>query len=217
MITQPDNTKINAPVLYFLEGHYIFQYKEKGKKISKFVTANDLVAAFSKVEVDSGWLSPGIVRTGLNANGAWFVYSAPVQKVSIILDREDSFDIPIPRTLLIGTGKKMYLFALAVDHFSRDTLVYRAPFPNVYEDGRICWGQNAAPPVAVEKARQAWELFFKAPFNGDLVNGKCASSENDVRQLLRGLAEKNKFPLKELVRYRRNATVQAVVNEIIGA
>jgi hypothetical protein len=52
--------------LYFLpQGHYLFCWQEEaGLTGSKFVTVDDLAAAFSNSERDTGWLAPGIVRAG---------------------------------------------------------------------------------------------------------------------------------------------------------
>ena len=46
--------------------------------------------------------------------------------------------------------------------------IYRAPFSNVYDDGRICWGHNAVQIPQLKAIQGLSTLFFGAPFNTDL-------------------------------------------------
>jgi hypothetical protein len=176
--------------LYFLDGHYLYKYTDgRGVAHAKFVTAPDLAAAFSGAEQDSGWLPAGVVRAGHGPRGPWFVYSAPAQKVALQIEGEaQPLQVPIPRTVLLGVGQTYYLWALAAKVFGPDAAACKAPFPNVYSDGRICWGTNLPPAADPQKARQAWELFFATPFNRHLVDGKSLATPQDVLLELRTLA-----------------------------
>lgn len=156
-----------------------------------------MAAAFSQTEQDTGWLPAGIVRAGHCAHGFWFVYSAPEQKINIQIG-EGALTIPIPRTVLMGIGSKYYLWALKGKHFNPDDMAFRAPFPNVYPDGLICWGQNTQPAATAEKARAIWNLFFETPFNGDLSTEKSVSNPRDVRLTLQEMGKKNAFPQADL-------------------
>ena len=88
MIDFPEQPSFSVMAsLHFLEGgHYLFQMREEAKRVSKFVRASDVVAAFAGQEQDSGWLPAGLVRCGSNSKGDWFVYSAPAQKVELSFD-----------------------------------------------------------------------------------------------------------------------------------
>ena len=187
--------------LYFLDGHYLFRHKEGDKFISKFVTSADLAAAFSQSEQDSGWMDPGVVRVGSNTKGLWTVYSAPAQKVEIRIDKEDVILVPIPRTVMLGNEETWWMWALKEKYFEANAAAYNAPFPNVYADGKICWGQNKAPRADATKGRENWWKFFSTPFNGDLANGKSQAEQGDIRVILRRLAEEKAktYPLNDLV------------------
>lgn len=196
--------KFDAELFFLESGHYLFRSFVDGVRTSKFVTARDVAAAFTQQESDSGYIPSGVVRVGANAGGPFFVYSAPRQKVTITLPRPDDGDaseatIPIPRTVLLGHGDNYYLWALRDDHFSINYDAYRAPFPNVYETGRICWGGNRVENADATRARVIWEMFFKTPFNNDLANGKSTQSPNNVCTLLYGLNAANKYPVSDLV------------------
>ena len=193
--------------LYFLpQGHYLFRWRdESGVSGSKFVTADDLQAAFTNSEHDTGWISPGIVRAGYGKNGEWFVLYAPPQKITIHLLEVDTLTIPVPALVLAGTGRSYYLWALA-EPFSPHSNVFDAPFPNVQSGGQICWGNNTPPLASPATAQSAWKLFFGSPFNSHLVQGKTRRHAEDVRKLLVQLNGKSKFPLRELAASRGTLT-----------
>jgi hypothetical protein len=202
MIERPEYA-IRA-ALYFIEGgHYLFRtFEGRGRSdadVSKFVRSTDVAAAFVGQELDTGWLPAGLVRMGYAACGPWFVYSAPGQKVTTWLGENERVEIPIPRTVLMGAGSNYYLFAQRGKHVDVNGALYHAPFPNVYPSGRICWGRNTPGEALAENARRVWDMFFEAPFNGDLCGGKCVSQGSDVRELLRSWKDKNKFPEDELI------------------
>jgi PRTRC genetic system protein B len=202
-------------VLYFLDGQYLFCYPTQGGDVSKFVTARDLAAAFSRVEEDSGWLPAGVVRCGSSVRGRWFVYSAPAQKVEILIGNEP-LTVPIPRTVFLAVGEHHYLWALRTKHFSPDATAYHAPFPNIYPNGMICWGRNKPPAVEVNGARQAWEAFFKTPFNQDLATNKSRSHDSAVDMLLRNLAAEGRrtYPDGDLV--EAGGSIGKLIDNVIG-
>lgn len=197
--------KVDA-ALYFLDGQYLFK-SFAGKTSAKFVTAKDVAAAFDGREEDTGWLAPGVVRCGHNAGGDWYVYSTPPQTVLINLDEGEgisTLQIPIPRLVLAAIGGQYYLWALADKAFSPEAKAYKAPFPNVHDGGKICWGNNQTPKISLAKARDPWKLFFEAPFNAHLVQGKSEEYIYDVRRMLRRLADRNarRYPVSDLVDLR---------------
>lgn len=189
--------------LYFLpQGHYLFRWREEsGLSGSKFVTPDDLQAAFSRSERDTGWLSPGIVRAGYGKQGEWFVLHSPPQKLTIHLLEMGTVAIPTPALILAGVARSYYLWALA-EPFSPQAHLYEAPFPNIHNDGKVCWGNNTPPQASPATAHAAWRLFFESPFNNHLVQGKTRRHAEDVRKLLAHLDGKGKFPTRELTGLR---------------
>ena len=86
--------------------------------------------------------------------------------------------------------------------FDPDSPVYRAPFPNVYENGRICWGSHKVSEVTPANIQKTWKLFFGTTFNNHIASGKTVSHEENALELLRELSagERKSFPASELVR-----------------
>lgn len=196
----------NAALYFLPQGHYLFRWRdESGFSGSKFVTSDDLQAAFANSERDTGWLAPGIVRSGYGKNGDWFALHALPQKITIHLLEVGTLTIPVPALVLVGAGRSYYLWALA-EAFSPQARVFDAPFPNVHGGGQVCWGNNTPPLAGPSTAQAAWKLFFESPFNSHLVQGKTRRHADDVRKLLVNLDGKNKFPLRELAAERGTLT-----------
>jgi hypothetical protein len=205
-----------ASLFFLASGHYLFRYLEDGREASKFVTSVDVAAAFSMKEIDSGWMPSGMVRCGSNANGPWFVYSVPGQKVKISLDNNVTITVPAPRLVLVGSGSVYWLAATTTAHFDADGFAYHAPFPNVYQDGKICWGTNTPPEAIPENVRKVWDLFWEAPFNADLAGKKSKAHSKDVRDQLRALAENkvHTYPKSDLI--SMNIDIERFVEKAIN-
>jgi hypothetical protein len=92
------------------------------------------------------------------------------------------------------------MWALPNKKFNKKLTVYRAPFPNIYDNGRICWGSHRVPRVNVNNVVNVWRRFFGTPFNEHIANKKCKSFPNNVLDLLRQLSREGAttFPYKEL-------------------
>lgn len=223
VLTNPPHTpfRVQAALFFLDAGHYLLRsYDGKNSTTAKFVTAADVSAAFSGQERDTGWIPAGLVRCGNCAAGPMFVYSAPAQKVDIVLNGE-RLTIPIPRTVLCGVGSVYYIWAVRSKTFDPQARAYHAPFPNVYSEntrpGRICWGQNTPGDALPERARKLWELFFALPFNSDLASGKSSNYRNNVCALLAYLPNScpNKFPESDLVSI--GETIETLVERVTGA
>lgn len=207
-----------AEIYLLHSGQALYRRREEGHVVEKFVTAMDLQAAFSQQEQDSGWLPAGMARCGSNAGGPWFVYSAPAQRLDLALEEGEPpvCNIPAPRTVLIAAGGNCYLWALKTKYFEKDAEIWRAPFPNVFQEtGKICWGSQPVPEATVQNARAVWKAFFSSLFNGHLADWKSAACPVDVRQQLRALAGKRKYLLDDLVPHGGRRTVEEMVISIV--
>lgn len=215
--------------LFFLEsGDFLFRYRvqedrhygdPKSLDGAKFVTVKDVQAAFGGSDVDTGWIGHGVLRCGYCARGDWFVYAVPKQILSIQVTMSKGetkkLTLPIPATVMVGVGMQYYLWAVAYS-LSPDSSLSRAPFPNIHDDGAICWGQNTPPKAHHRNAEAAWRLFFGSGFNGDLSNNKSTKFDGDVRRMLAYVARKkmDEYPEKDLVSSRR--TLHNVLHELVG-
>jgi hypothetical protein len=100
-----DDTEAEAALYFLPQGHYLFRWQEEtGLAGSKFVTADDLSAAFAHSERDTGWLVPGIVRAGYSKHGDWFVMIRGPHVESLALEGIGTVSIPAPSLALAGPG-----------------------------------------------------------------------------------------------------------------
>lgn len=195
-----DNDFQAQAALYFLpQGHYLFCWQDgSGLSGSKFVTPDDLQAAFANAERDSGWLPPGILRAGYGKHGEWFVLHVPPRRASLDLLELGVITIPLPDLILAGCGRSYHLWALK-EPVSLQARLFDAPLPNVHPGGQICWGNNTPPAASPDTAQAALRLFFESPFNDHLVQNKTRFHKTDVRRLLIRLDGKNRFPPGQLI------------------
>jgi PRTRC genetic system protein B len=197
---EPD---VHARLLFLRSDELLFQWNDETNNLqSKLIAHQDARTAFAKMEDDTGWLPNGVVRAGRNSRGAWVVYVAPPQIMNIATDQNESLTIPLPMSLFVGWGHRYYLFALRGKVFDVDAPVYRAPYPNVYDNGRICWGSHKVPAVTPHNIRQTWQFFFATTFNAHIASGKTKTHADNALDLLRELSvtRKRSFPVKELIR-----------------
>jgi len=135
--------------LHFLQSNELmFVYREDDVVHSKLVSIQDTRIAFDQHGgEDSGWLYEGVLRAGRNVRGDWVVYVAQPQIVEIVTDHNEKLFIPLPMSLFLGWDHRYYLWSLQGRKFEPSLPVFKAPYPNVYDNGRICWGSHRPAKV----------------------------------------------------------------------
>lgn len=210
---EPD---VQARLLFLRSDELLFQWNDETNNLqSKLIAHQDARIAFAKMEEDTGWLPDGVVRCGRNARGAWVVYVAPPQVMNISTDQHEALTIPIPMSLFVGWGHRYYLFALRGKAFDANAPVYRSPYPNVYDNGRVCWGSHKVPSVTVLNIQQTWGFFFATAFNSHIASGKTRTHAENALDLLRKLsaAGKKSFPARELI--QQAGSVDACLDSLL--
>lgn len=157
------------------------------------VSAEDIAAALaSNVTFNTGLLTPNTICVlSEGAQRTVVEYRSP-QKTALWLEgSEDPVRVPLPGLLLIrsitaGRDPDYRLYAVAERPATFDVPLYHAPLPNVYADGRICWGTVARPgPEALAGNDLAgdWAQLFGTHFGNHMVHGKSRSYDHDIRRL----------------------------------
>ncbi|BCY18663.1 hypothetical protein hrd7_25120 [Leptolinea sp. HRD-7] len=211
------NSAIKA-VLYFMEsGDYIFKWKEDGRISHKCLAAPDVSAAFSKSEIDSGFIPSGVIRHGYGTNGPWAVLEIEPAREEITLinpgGNPETISVMFPRLMMVGAGKDYYLVALTDPFIVPEAKAFRAPFTNVHPDHRICWGLNNPPVAEVSNMKKAWRLFIESGFNADLAAGKSRQFDNDIRKAWKKYSKKPAWPITDLMPARE--TVGSIIKDIL--
>lgn len=188
--------------LYFLPEQGVFLY-HNSRGTFKTLNPQAVASAFRDVDFDfdSGYLPARIIRVGMYHGRNFWIAAQPAQMRAITILGQETFNVPTPPMLLFNIGGEYSLWAFksnkAVDS---DTILYHAPFPNIYQNGKICWGSNQLQDLPAQKAAQIFDLFFDSPFNTHLANGKSHANPEDVTRTLKALAWKKKYNLDDLVR-----------------
>ena len=205
--------------LFFLEGHYQFNYLEGSVEKTKFLSPSQIGKAFSDKDVfDSGWLATSVLQFALGAKKRHKILSllpAGRQRIFITDPRskderetEDEsasdsvleLEVPLPALLLLGCGKEYYLWATLDKIVNQKSKICAAPFPNLDSSGKICFGGNTAPECRFDTIDGVWRLILDSPFNNHQAANRCRTHPGDVRKLLLALGGKKTFPKNALIK-----------------
>jgi hypothetical protein len=232
-------------VLYLLDGQYLYQTQSEDGTIQyKFLSAQSVRLAFSREPVDSSWLDPTVCRWGYGPLGEWAVSFIPPAQHSLWLSAEAvngttlqptqelnhpliAVPVSLPGLVLAGVGSNYYLWAVKAKTFSPTLVAYHPPLPNVYPDGRICWGNNQIGAVTAQNLSAAWQLFITSPFNSHLAQGKSKRYSQNILPQLRRLGtsttsrSRKTYPVGDLVpvqnaRERESWTIKGLVEQLIA-
>ena len=196
--------------LTFADGQLIFQHLEDGVEYAKIVSAAQAATAFQEAGIDSGWLEPGVVRWGVSHKGSWAVRLIhPDKERTLLFERTlsddaipDHLTLRLPPLVMIGIGSTYHLWALSEPEANARTLLYYAPFPNVYGNAHICFGSNAVASVEQDGMRQALKLFCEAPFGQTSIQNKSKRHPQDVRRMIKEISDSGEaYPTDDLVEY----------------
>jgi hypothetical protein len=155
-----------------------------GKKKAKSVALHDFVAAIQK----DGVLRSGIIARGVReivdcGNRKYVMLETPARRerevqYSIGGGKITRFSVPFPGLLFAFCLERKRLisswcFALKESVIKPSVFLYVFPFGNVYEDGKICWGNGGDILAAEYTPANVSTLaltFMNSPFNADLTH-----------------------------------------------
>ena len=117
------------------------------------------------------------------------------------------YDVCVPSLVFsfhVDTGRleKTRVFVLKDDKPTGNSVLYRYPFGNVYDDGRVCWGSNVFPDILeIKRLEMVMTLFIHSPCNSDLYNSEKCIGVKDIplRELFEQLHNKQDFPEEYLM------------------
>lgn len=176
------------------------------KKIKKSNSQDDRlnfksIIPSNVLHFDSGALSPTIT---------WYCESKMTELN--ILKKSGQFHYP---TLVFQLrNNEFYIYAAATNNVTAKTKLYKAPFPNIYEDNHLCFGnmniKNFVKGNDYEKIMKSLEsAFYGSTFTAEIMGGQPTKSGTVA--LIEGLLNsEQKFPKKELISI--NKTVSHVLS-----
>jgi hypothetical protein len=224
-MSQNENQNFFAPpvdakaALFFLEGHYQFNYREGSVERTKFLSPAQIGRAFSTRDTfDSGWLETNVIRFAQEKKTHKILSVLPAGRRKIFItdprsrdERETDdertledaileLEIPLPTLLLLGSGQSYYLWATLDKTVNQKSKISHAPFPNLDSSGGICFGKNTAPECRLDTIESVWRLILDSPFNNHQAANRCRTHPGDARKLLLALDGKKTFSKNALIK-----------------
>lgn len=141
------------------------------------VSPDQIAQLLGKIPSVSGLLPDHTLGTGIKAGAPFYAVYVPPMRARI-QTTTTFFDIPLPPLVWCGHKRNYLIWALGTpDYPDRDLPLYKAPFPNCYESGGICWGNVSQIPDASPKTLgKVLKLFLEeSAFNLHVANGKSVA------------------------------------------
>lgn len=124
--------------------------------------------------------------------------------------------VPYPTllfVLIVNSGRliESFCYAVAEQKVSGKSLLYHYPYGNVYQTGKICWGNNFIGRIQdIKSSERVIELFFGSETNNDLW-ASCDEKKYPTQEVfLEEMKEQEVFPENCLARCTEYATVQEI-------
>lgn len=177
--------------------------KESSKLAVALDASQDLNRSFLK---SSGLLPKNVLYINSQKDG-YALWQTPAQKVDLFF--VESLGIPngrasIPPLLWKATKTNLWIFAIDNNQeINQQSLLFHAPFFNLYDDGRVCMGTvpvNISTDCALEEFIKLWEQYFFNSYFSHLIMGKSPVKGNII-QLWKSLVNTRKqFAMKSLIK-----------------
>jgi len=178
-------------------------YFEGDMVVTKIVDALDVAHALaSDLTFSTGLLPDGTLWWQNTRSGPIFaLYVEPkIRKVALEMDPGNPpkrYTIPLPGLIFLCTPNQApWVYAVTKKPTKETDIVYRAPFANIYNNGKSCPGSHRYPSRVADTAESFFMSFFSSA--GDKGN-RSKQFPNNVLKLWDFLDGKKKYNLTDLV------------------
>lgn len=153
-----------------------------------------------------GILSINILQINPSENGSVLWYTKSMKRP---LYFSENLEIPngiaeVPAMLWYANKRSLTLFALSNNRRPTEkTVLYHAPFFNVYENGKVCMGTvdvNIQNSASVEEFTKKWEEYFFNSYFSHLMNEHNPIKGNCVNLWKNLIQSQEKFPNDVLIK-----------------
>lgn len=164
---------------------------------------------FANLARSSGLLPPHTLATGQLEGAPFAVVYVPPQRCTLRTEVA-AYDLPLPPLVIGGWNTDYRLYAIAAPTQPTDPglPLWRAPFPNTYTDGHICWGTSDARPLATPQTiGTVLDLYLTgSAFNAHVVDGKSVQFPTSVLAMWEELVaqQADAYPLDDLLPAERS-------------
>lgn len=148
-------------------------------------------ALSAKKKFSTGLIAPNVIYVAEAGVRRTLVEYRPRQKTAIFLeDSEEAVVVPFPELILIrtttsGGSPEYHIFAVKERPTTLEIELFNAPFPNIFSDGRICWGsvqQVSGTALQQPHLAEDWKVLLGTKFNNHSTGHKSRHYPMDIRQ-----------------------------------
>jgi PRTRC genetic system protein B len=210
---------------YYVEHHSIHQGKPlagkalTGEDLVDFTKAITAVEKATKKQARTFYLD-GLIPSNLH----WFevknkslAWSPSLENRTLCFTKKTGIKsgvFPLPKLVFFAGKGSFYVFCYKDSVFSEKTELFHAPFPNVYENGTVCFGdcKISTSYSTVQQAMLYWENFFFNSFFTDhgVDSGHLKLNVSHLWNSLEGSTAP--FPAERLVAH--STTVSTILNTL---
>lgn len=152
----------------------------------------------SKDYLSSGFLPENCLHVSMNGVERSFILWNPELRADVAYGDTEYPDFPIPRLVfgirMLDGGKvaECSIGVVADEKPSPETLMYSYPFSNVYEDGKVCSGNNIMPRYKKQTALRNFPRYLLGlPDNDDMYDSQKNKLGLGHRELMEHLKDKD--------------------------
>lgn len=152
----------------------------------------------SNESLDSGFLPENCLHVSVSGAQITYVLWNPELRADIIYRDTEYQNFPIPRLVfgvrMLDNGKVVdcTLGVVADERPSESTQMYHYPFSNVYEDSRVCTGNNVLPRYKNRAAMRNFPRYLLGlPDNDDMFRTDKNQKGLSHKELLEHLKDKD--------------------------
>lgn len=176
------------------------------------------------VRLETGLLSPNTLYIAQEGVHKLVIEYRKRQKTALFLEGSDApVIIPLPEMVLFRRttekGLPEYrIFAVRERPTDLKTKLYHVPLPNIYDDGRICWGnvqQLQAQQLTSSILVEDWKILLGTHFGSHSVTRKSKSHPGDIRQKYLEMENRKSrvYPKSDLI--AANRTLEDVLEGLL--
>lgn len=186
----------------------------KNKKQYKVVSLSELITKLLRNNKLSTGILPSNTKIFSGTPSSYKIVIESLGRKRRFMYREKKYNIPFPTCCFVfhvesNILRRSFLFSTAKPIVSESDFLYCFPFGNIYDDGRICWGDNTLPDIYnVLAFDEIVALFYSAPYNGDLFGRKNVRGNYTLFSLISALKNESFFPNNLLKKHSRFSCIK---------
>lgn len=145
----------------------------------------------------SGILPEGCLWVSLAENEKWYVFRNVELRADMTYNGTEYLNFPLPRLVfgvrVLNNGKVVdcSIGVVADEMLTEDTPMYYYPFSNLYENGRVCTGNNVLPRYRKTSLLKNFPRYLlELPDNDDMFHSNHNALRLGHRELMEHLKDK---------------------------